>query len=450
MTGGGGTRPDHKQDAVKARKVRETGRLIDADVWPGTPGAPKKPAGRTVVQLPDPIRGIVHQAEDRLGDQLSWYKDLTDHNKKILNQIIDTAVHDFLTWEETYSAGKSHARMETLRPVVDGLFHIAPVGFTRIVSLRQALDVTRVIVNILEANVPAFARPGREEDAKEAMLYYAREVAFSAAAVYADLAEAREDWNARTETLAVEDLIDGITDHRVSARLSMLGWPVDYRCFALVGRLAQVDQLGSGLVQQHIRGTLESAGGQCLISNHDELTVVLINPGSNGRPEDICSDILRFFDRKRPVCCGPVRQNIQGASETTRAALSTSQVADAVDDGSAGHLIHADEVLPERALNGDRAAADQLYQEIYGNLRGEDPGNPLLTTLDTFLCSGGSLELTAKKLNVHPNTVRYRLKRSVEATGWDPTDPREAYVLHTALTIGRIRESNRDETAGPA
>ena len=33
---------------------------------------------------------------------------------------------------------------------------------------------------------------------------------------------------------------------------------------------------------------------------------------------------------------------------------------------------------------------------------------------------------------MHPNTVRYRLRRVSEVTGWDPLDPREAYVLQTA------------------
>ena len=38
---------------------------------------------------------------------------------------------------------------------------------------------------------------------------------------------------------------------------------------------------------------------------------------------------------------------------------------------------------------------------------------------------------------MHPNTVRYRLKRAADTTGWDATDPREAYVLRTAISLGR-------------
>ena len=41
-------------------------------------------------------------------------------------------------------------------------------------------------------------------------------------------------------------------------------------------------------------------------------------------------------------------------------------------------------------------------------------------------------------MNVHPNTVRYRLRRVSEVTGYNPTDPRDALVLRLALIIGRL------------
>jgi DNA-binding PucR family transcriptional regulator len=34
--------------------------------------------------------------------------------------------------------------------------------------------------------------------------------------------------------------------------------------------------------------------------------------------------------------------------------------------------------------------------------------------------------------------VRYRLKRVCDVTGWDPLLPREAFVLQTALVVGRL------------
>jgi hypothetical protein len=67
-----------------------------------------------------------------------------------------------------------------------------------------------------------------------------------------------------------------------------------------------------------------------------------------------------------------------------------------------------------------------------------DAGPALAETLDAYLDSGGAIEACARALFVHPNTVRYRLKRIADFTGRDPTLPRDAYVLRVASTVGRL------------
>ncbi|MGN0042225.1 PucR family transcriptional regulator, partial [Rhodococcus sp. (in: high G+C Gram-positive bacteria)] len=76
-------------------------------------------------------------------------------------------------------------------------------------------------------------------------------------------------------------------------------------------------------------------------------------------------------------------------------------------------------------------------------------GSSLSDTLDAYLDSGGAVESCARKLFVHPNTVRYRLKRITEVTGRDPTNPRDAYVLRIAATVGRLARSH-NELRSPA
>jgi len=50
-----------------------------------------------------------------------------------------------------------------------------------------------------------------------------------------------------------------------------------------------------------------------------------------------------------------------------------------------------------------------------------DAGPTLTETLDAYLDCGGAIEACARKLFVHPNTVRYRLRRIADFTGRDPT-----------------------------
>jgi DNA-binding PucR family transcriptional regulator len=98
--------------------------------------------------------------------------------------------------------------------------------------------------------------------------------------------------------------------------------------------------------------------------------------------------------------------------------------------------VHAAALLPERALCGDADARQELIEAVYRPLL--TAGHALLDTVTAYVEAGGSLEGTARALFVHPNTVRYRLKRIAEVTGLSPSEARDAYTLRLALTLGRL------------
>jgi DNA-binding PucR family transcriptional regulator len=100
----------------------------------------------------------------------------------------------------------------------------------------------------------------------------------------------------------------------------------------------------------------------------------------------------------------------------------------------------ADDLLPERALAGDPLARRKLLTTIYEPLR--DHPLDLLGTVWTYFETGHSLEATARELFVHPNTVRYRLKKVAEILAWDPGVPRDALTLHIAIILGAMSEPN--------
>jgi len=124
------------------------------------------------------------------------------------------------------------------------------------------------------------------------------------------------------------------------------------------------------------------------------------------------------------------------ASRSAKAALAGFAVARSWRN--APRLAHADDLLPERAIAGDPLARARLINKIYKPLLAHSP--ELLTTLWCYLDNGRSLEATARELFVHPNTVRYRLKRISELIGWDATGPREALILQVALIVGSNAE----------
>lgn len=67
----------------------------------------------------------------------------------------------------------------------------------------------------------------------------------------------------------------------------------------------------------------------------------------------------------------------------------------------------------------------------------------LLATFGAWLDNAGSAEATAKQLYVHPNTVRYRLRRLEERTGRTLSDPRRLAELSLAYEI-ELRELGGD------
>ena len=372
---------------------------------------------------------ILRKTLDHLEEALPWARSLPADGRRTLEGAIRTALDDLLARLD--SQGKEEGEVPS--PV--------PAELSRSLGPHRAMELTRVILDMLEE-----AGRTMETEGERSTLVYARHAATAAAGLYADLAEARSGRKAVTESRIIRHLIEKTADTRTVDDLARLGWPTEFDCFAVVGEARGNDD-GQGMenARQPIHTTVAHEGGRALVGESDGLMTVLINPDRSGTPADFCASILRFFADGSAVCLGPLRHGISGAEASIGAALSTHAAAPAVADPITAALprpLHADDLLPERALNGDRDAADQLYQEVYLSLAGQDPDGPLPTTLLTFLRSGNSLEVTAKKLGIHPNTVRYRLRRCVEVTGWDAMDPRESFVLQAALIIGRIRRSH--------
>ena len=96
----------------------------------------------------------------------------------------------------------------------------------------------------------------------------------------------------------------------------------------------------------------------------------------------------------------------------------------------------ADELLPERALDGDADAVRILVAQVYEPLLAGGPA--LLDTLTAYLEQGSSLAASARMLFVHPNTVRYRLKRVTELTGYTVSEGRDGFTVWTAIILGRL------------
>jgi len=134
------------------------------------------------------------------------------------------------------------------------------------------------------------------------------------------------------------------------------------------------------------------------------------------------------------VVVGPPVPDLPSATVSAGAALAGLRAAAAWPE--APRPVEAADLLPERALDGDQAARRELIEDVYEPLLAG--GSALVDTVTTFLEQGSSLIDTARMLFVHPNTVRYRLRRAGELTGLLPTNGRDAFALWMAIVYGRL------------
>lgn len=368
----------------------------------------------------------------RLEDSLPWYADMPPARRSAVGLVAQAGIASFIQWYDDPGSTPW---------IAADIFAAAPRELLRSVSLTQTLQLIRVTVAVTEERVA-----GRGEDLRESILLFSREVAFASADVYARAAEARGLWDARLEALVVDSILTGEADEELPSRIAALGWHGHGEVAVLVGTTPpqfDVDQL---------RRIARKMGVDVLIGVQGSRLVLVI--GRSDAPVSDESGELPFPEIARRLepgfgaghlVLGPAVPALVDAGQSARAALAGFAVAGAWR--SAPRPVEADDLLPERALAGDSAAKATLVERIYRPLQAHS--SDLVTTLWSYLDNGRSLEATARELFVHPNTVRYRLKRVSDVIGWDATGPREALILQTALIIGSIgTEVTRRRTIG--
>ena len=365
-------------------------------------------------------------AVSSMEQRLPWFRTMTAENRSWVGLVAQAGVAAFVDWIK---------HPERDRPAVTGeVFGTAPRELTRAVSLQQTVEMVRVVIDVVETRVDELAAPGGEVELREAVLRYTREVAFGAAQVYARVAEARGAWDARLEALVVDALLRGEVDEGLHSWASALSWsstPVA----AIAGLTDSALDGEPEAIIDELRLLARRARLDLLAGVQGHRLIVLI-----GGAEDPLAAAHKFAGRfgTGPVVVGPTVPDLLSATVSAREALAGLRAAPAWPD--APRPVLADDLLPERALDGDEDAREKLVRDVYEPLLGG--GSPLLDTLTTYLEQGCSLEATARLLFVHPNTVRYRLRRVAELTGHLPADGRGAFTLRVAIAVGRL--------AGPA
>lgn len=361
---------------------------------------------------------------NRLDDLLPWYRDMPASRRASVGLVAQAGISSFVAW---YKDPNSQPW------VAADVFSTAPRELLRSISLQETLQLIRVVVQVVEDRVVE-----HDETLREAVLLYSREIAFSAADVYAKAAEARGLWDARLEALVVDSILSGENEEELASRIAALGWRARGSVVVLIGDSADTVDLEAirRLVRRNDADILVGIHGSRLISVLGRVTATSTSEQTSGFMS-LAKDLEPLFG-PGAIVLGPEVADISQAHISSKAALAGFAVVAAWP--KAPRPIAADDLLAERALAGDMLAKTTLIKRIYRPLA--DQSSELLETLATYLETGRSLESTARELFVHANTVRYRLKRISEIIGWDATGAREAFILQVAMVLGSMSETD--------
>ncbi|MDO5080337.1 PucR family transcriptional regulator [Buchananella hordeovulneris] len=369
---------------------------------------------------------LTNAALKKIEHDLPWYSQLGAQDRSWISVVARTGINSFTRWFEDQGQSSSDATE---------IFNVAPRELARSIPLQHTLALIRIVVDVVATEAVPLVPESARTTVHDAVLVYARDVAFSAAEAYARAAEQRGAWDARLEALVVDCLVRGERDASLYSHLAALGWDAKVSACAVVGSAALAEA-----AMHDIRRAARKACPTALVGLYGSLALVLLG-GTD--PRQAATQVAAAFPSRTVI--GPVVADVADAGRSVRAAVAGLTAVEAWP--GAPDPASSSDLLPERVLAGDELARAEMREQIYVPLLAA--GRPLVDTVHEYLTLGRSLEGAARSLFIHPNTVRYRLRRVAQLIGWDPTDAREGYVLQIALAVGRLDEVSK-HTASPA
>lgn len=373
----------------------------------------------TARRLEQNLGTLTTAAIQRMDETLPWYRAMPPAERSWVGLVAQAGLAAFLDW---------FRRPGQSLTITADVFGTAPREMARAVSLQQTVELIRVSIAVMEERVDELAAPGEVAALREAVLRYSREIAFAVAQVYAQAAEARGAWDARLEALVVDALLRGEVDEAIRSRAAALGWGSRGDVVVVVG---QPRDAPPDVVADAVQRSAKAAHLDVISGIQGDRLVLAVSGVTD--PVRAATVLIGQY-APGPVVVGPVVPDLSAAPRSAREAVAGLRAAPAWP--GAPRPVSSEDLLPERALDGDADARARLVDHGYDAL--VSAGGDLLVTLGAYLDEGRSIEGAARRLFVHPNTVRYRLRRIAQVTGFVPTDARGAFALRLALVFGRL------------
>ncbi|MGA9749733.1 MAG: PucR family transcriptional regulator, partial [Nocardioides sp.] len=255
-----------------------------------------EPRERVVRRLQSSVGALTTAALARMERDMPWFQQLSAQDRSWIGMIVQAGINSFVTWFKE-PAGST--------PITAEVFGAAPRALTGVVSLHQTVEMVRLTIEVVEENVGTAVGEDDAAEVREAVVRYAREVAFATAEVYARAAEMRGAWDARLEALVVDSVLRAEADETTRSRASALGWESRGDVVVVLGRAPDPDSSATARESlfDEVRRSARHAGLDALCAvQSDRLVVVL---GGVDNPDKAGSVVAQHFGDSA-VVVGPV------------------------------------------------------------------------------------------------------------------------------------------------
>lgn len=242
----------------------------------------------------------------------------------------------------------------------------------------------------------------------------------------------------------------------VEARAEFLGWPVGH---PFVLSVLEIDEFarrfgelreGQGALEDARRAILELSlrhlpGPEVFLAEHTGSLTVILEAGSNEEAakllEPLRDRLKEHFDGSDVTVglAGPSR-NFLEVPRLHGQAWESIRIARKM--GRRGEMVPFDDVRIEHLLlrlDDRESAALTIVPELQRLLAYDQRhGGDLFRTLDAYLQSWGNVEVLARDLHIHRNTVRYRVRKIEELLGRSLLDSDYRFSLHVATKLTHL------------
>ncbi|MFE7796845.1 PucR family transcriptional regulator [Nocardia sp. NPDC057440] len=246
----------------------------------------------------------------------------------------------------------------------------------------------------------------------------------------------REQWlddRDSTRALRVREVLAGKRTADIDGATESLRYPLRWFHLALIVwypvARAHVDELAG--LQRFVRESAEvaDAGARPLFIADDRMSAWAWLPYRSAQLDAVAK--VRGFAATYPdaprVAIGTVASGVSGFRRSHRLAQGARSVALARGDAEPSIIAAGEPGLSVAAalLSGGIAEVREWVGEVLGDLAADDKNDAWLReTLRVFLRTGSSYKAAAAELDLHSNTVKYRVGRAVSRRGRPITEDR--------------------------